>query len=176
MIFINTLWKQHAVFYHSYSFSAVDALWVKLHPFLDRATLFQLSALFPTIFFSFCCLFCLLPLHWSHAIFKNLTPISFFSVSITPLSDTTSPKQHPSLFPLVSFYVLPLFPPIYPSLSLSFPLISLPMPWFVSSVSVRAVITAVSSLGENKVVLCSQHHKRHERNKRKRASALKGNK
>lgn len=40
-------------------------------------------------------------------------------------------------------------------------------------VSVRTVITAVSSLGENKVVLCSQHHKRHERNKKKRASAEK---
>lgn len=43
-------------------------------------------------------------------------------------------------------------------LSLVFPLL-----WFASAISVRAVIAAVSSLGENKVVLCSWRHKRHKR-------------
>lgn len=45
--------------------------------------------------------------------------------------------------------------------SLNFsPLISLPILWLVFLVSVRPVISAVSSLGKNKVLLCSRHYKR----------------
>lgn len=74
----------------------------------------------------------------------------------------------PTLLTLLCF----IPPSIYPStlrttFSISLPLISLPMLWLVSPVSVRPVITAVSSLGKNKVILCSRHYKRKGRNERK---------
>lgn len=69
--------------------------------------------------------------------------------------------------PSIHTYIHPSITPHPNTCSLSLTLISLLVLWFVSLVSVRTVITAVSSLGENKVVLCSQHHKRHKRNKRK---------
>lgn len=68
------------------------------------------------------------------------------------------PKKQLLLFCLwVSIYPSP---PLWGSLCLS--LVS-PLLWLVSVVSVRTVISAVTSLGENKVVLCSWHHKRHKR-------------
>lgn len=77
------------------------------------------------------------------------------------------PKKHPSPHVLLSILTTDIsITPLPPTHALSLPLISLPMLWSVSPVSVRTLITAVSSLGENKVVLCSRHHKRHKRNKR----------
>lgn len=132
------------------------------------------------IFFSFCLLFYLPPLHLSHALFSL---IFLFSVLALCLKQTHlslclhPPKQHPTL-PLSPCLIFcsnhpSIHHPRTHSLALSLPLISLPMLWFVSPVSVRTVITAVSSLGENKVVLCSRHHKRHERNKRKESLSQK---
>lgn len=159
--------------------AVVDALWVKLEPFLDDdVTLFQLSPLFftqparssiPPSSFPFVCFFtscrCI-----CHTPFFHLS--SFFSASVLALclkpAHLSQRLQHPFLYPCL--LLCSPSPSIYLSItptSLSLPLISLPMLWFVSLVSVRTVITAVSSLGENKVVLCSRHHKRHERNKRK---------
>lgn len=79
---------------------------------------------------------------------------------------------------LTVFFLCSIPPSIYPStlrttLSISLPLISLRMLWLVSLVSVRPVITAVSSLGKNKVILCSRHYKRKGRNKRKEPSPKK---
>lgn len=132
------------------------------------------------IFFSLCLLFYfffyLLLLNLSHALLSLIFLSSLFCLH-SALSQHTSftfssPKQHPFFLPFslpVFFYVLSIHLSISPPLSrsLSPPLISLPMLWFVSPVSVRTVITAVSSLGENKVVLRSRHHKRQEKNKRK---------
>lgn len=128
------------------------------------------------VLFSFCLLFYLplLRLPHTHLPFFLLFVLAF-CLKPTHLSPIAPQKPAPPYFsPPVFFYVLSLHLlhlSIYPSpphsLALSPPLISLPMLWFVSPISVRAVITAVSSLGENKVVLCSWHHKRHKRNKRK---------
>lgn len=173
----------HSVFRYLLS-TVVDELGVKL--FLDDdVTLFQFLPLFfilPTLSLishplSFCLLFYLLPLHLSHALFHLSSFLLSFSVTALCLKPTYlsqclhSQNRNPLFLPLSSFmFLLSVHPSIHhPTLSpsLSLPLISLPMLWFVSPVSVRTVITAVSSLGENKVVLCSRHHKRHERNKRK---------
>lgn len=144
----------------------------------DGVTLFQLSPLFFTppvpfsapIFFSFCLLSYLLLLYFFTRPFPThlpfFPPFLFVALCLKPTHLSQCPKRYPSISPLVLFYVLSLHPSIYPSpppplsSSFSFPLISLPMLWFVSPISVRTVITAVSSLGENKVVLCSRHHKR----------------
>lgn len=135
---------------------------------------------FPFVLFFASCRFI------GHTPFFNLTPVSFFSFLAFCHKQATSqrdyiPPTQTAPFSFSPCRLLSSFPPsthlsINSSHTLSplyFPLISLPMLWFVSPVSVRAVITAVSSFGENKVVLCSQHHKRHERNERKRASAPK---
>lgn len=126
------------------------------------------------IFFPFYLLFYLL-LHLSHAPFFKTSFLLLFSVLALCLKAAhlpQCPKQHSSL----SLSLLCSIPPsIHPSihhpptttLSISLLLISLPMLWLVSPISFRTVITAVSSLGENKVILCSWHHKRQERNKRK---------
>lgn len=112
---------------------------------------------------SCCCIFFTRPFPTHLPFFP---PFLFVALCLKPTHLSQCPKRYPSISPLVLFYVLSLHPSIYPSpppplsSSFSFPLISLPMLWFVSPISVRTVITAVSSLGENKVVLCSRHHKR----------------
>lgn len=160
--------------------AVVDALWVKLEPFLDDdVTLFQLSPLFftPSALTSIPHLLFLLSAFLPPAAAFVTRPFStylpfflFFSVLALCLKPAhlSQHLQHHSLYPCL--LLCSPSPSIYLSItptSLSLPLISLPMLWFVSLVSVRTVITAVSSLGENKVVLCSRHHKRHKRNKRK---------
>lgn len=71
---------------------------------------------FPFVLFFASCRFI------GHTPFFNLTPVSFFSFLAFCHKQATSqrdyippPKQHPSLFPLVVFYLLFLHPPIYPS-------------------------------------------------------------
>lgn len=151
----------------------------------DDTTLFQLSPLYsippasftvPHLWIPFVCFFFyLLMLNLSHALLSlNFlsSPFCLYSALSQHTSFTfSSLKQLPFLLtflPLSSFmFYLSIYPSALLSLALFPPLISLPMLWFVSPVSVRTVITAVSSLGENKVVLCSRHHKRQEKNKRK---------
>ena len=99
-----------------------------------------------------------------HLIFLLSLLLSVLTLSLKKAHVSQCPKQ-PSLTPLVFFMFCPS---VYPSHaqstinppSASPPLISLPMLWLVSPISVRNVITAVSFLGENKVILCSWHHKR----------------
>lgn len=162
--------------------AVVGALWVKLEPFcgwrchiipvvtpllypartlLSPHLLFLLSAVLPPA-----AVFVTRPFPTHLPFFP---PFLFVALCLKPTHLSQCPKRYPSISPLVLFYVLSLHPSIYPSpppplsSSFSFPLISLPMLWFVSPISVRTVITAVSSLGENKVVLCSRHHKRWEK-------------
>lgn len=127
------------------------------------------------IFFPFACFFtscrciCHTPFFHLSSFFLSF---SVLTICLKPahLPQCLHPQNSTPLSLLVFFDVLSLHPSIHHSplsLTLSPPLISLSMLWFVSHVSVRTVITAVSSLGENKVVLCSRHHKRHKRNKRK---------
>lgn len=100
---------------------------------------------------------CLLLQYFSHSFAVSfVVPESNRPMSLSP----SSQKQ------LHLLYVLCLRVSIYPSPPLwGFLRLSLvsPLLWLVSVVSVRTVIAAVTSLGENKVVLCSWHHKRHKR-------------
>lgn len=121
--------------------------------------LFLISAAFSTHFFFQCFLF---------SLFCHNVICSHFSLS--------AQISKPTLLTL--FFLCSIPPSIYPStlrttLSISLLLISLRMLWLVSLVSVRPVITAVSSLGKNKVILCSRHYKRKGRNKRKEPSPKK---
>ena len=160
----------------------MGALWVKLEPVFrwrchiipvvtpllyPARTLLEPPSSFPFVCcLTSCCCICHTPFSNSSSFFP---PFLFVAFCLKPTHLSQCPKQNPSISPLVLFYVLSLHPSIYPSpppplsSSFSFPLISLPMLWFVSPISVRTVITAVSSLGENKVVLCSRHHKRWEK-------------
>lgn len=87
---------------------------------------------------------------------------SFLPETNRPLSPSPKPKTVFFFFFLFLRLEVSIYPspPLWGSLSLS--LVS-PLLCIVSAVSVRTVIAAVTSLGENKVVLCSWHHKRHKR-------------
>lgn len=120
-------------------------------------------------FFNLCCV--------QHTPFFSMLPfLSFLSRChmFTLLPQCPNQQTHS----LDTFFLCSIPPSIYPStlrttLSISLLLISLRMLWLVSLVSVRPVITAVSSLGKNKVILCSRHYKRKGRNKRKEPSPKK---
>lgn len=117
-----------------------------------------------TDIFSFCLLFFLPLLHSAHTL-CSVPPFSRFVFAMSYVHTSPSvPKTATHSLDACLFYVLSLHPfiphPSRTTLSISLPLISLPMLWLVSPVSVRPVITAVSSLGKNKVILCSRHYKR----------------
>lgn len=112
----------------------------------------------------------------AHTFFSSL-PFLFFCLHDVICSDFSLSAQI-SKPTLLTLFLCAIPPSIYPStlrttLSISLPLISLRMLWLVSLVSVRPVITAVSSLGMNKVILSSRHYKRKGRNKRKEPSPKK---
>lgn len=113
--------------------------------------------------FPFVCFF--LPLLHSARTLCSVPPFSRFVFAMSYVHTSPSvPKTATHSLDTCLFYVLSLHPfihhPSRTTLSISLPLISLPMLWLVSPVSVRPVITAVSSLGKNKVILCSRHYKR----------------
>ena len=177
----NSRWRTHAVCYqifveliHWVRIHLLFRLWCHVIPVVSPLTPSSFS--FVLFFASYCYIGCTLffppKLGFYFLLFCHC---SLPSANI-PLSASSCPKQQPSLSSQLSSFMFSLSiyssihqPPQTFSLSLSLPLISFPMLWVVSPVSVRTVITAVSSLGENKVVLCSQQHKRHQRNERKRA-------
>lgn len=124
--------------------------------------------------------FYLLLLHLSHTHFSPLPLFNYFPSSLSAFSQNTSLSAQNSSHDFLPLSYFMFYPSIHPSIhpptttfSHCLTLISLPMLWLVSPISVRTVITAVSSLGKNKVILCSRQNKRQRRNKREGLSQKK---